>query len=143
MSNVLVGPFVLDAIINPLPIEVAPNPAMLGPSDGDSPVATSTSSHPRMQTPKRLLDRLVAILRNTDANNRPNPLNFPVEVRANVCALLGQVSRNASGEQMETLSKVAKSILEDLSKTAGQGREGMLSTAAKKSLDGWAKAQTT
>jgi hypothetical protein len=64
-----------------------------------------------------------------------------MEVRANVCALLGQVGRNASREQMERLNEATKCILEDLAKTAGQGREGMLGTAAKKSLDGWAIAQ--
>lgn len=79
-----------------------------------------------------------------DANTKhhqPNLVTFPMEVRANVCALLGQVSRSASGEQLERLDGAAKSTLEELAKTAGQGREGMIGMAAKKSLDGWAKAQ--
>jgi hypothetical protein len=65
-----------------------------------------------------------------------------MEVRANVCALLGQAGRSASGEQKERLNQAVKCSLEDLAKTAGHGREGMVGTAAKKSLDGWAIAQT-
>jgi hypothetical protein len=146
----LVGPLVLNAIIAPLPVEVGLNSAALGPpsastSDIDSPVVTSPTGRSRLPIPRRALDRLTAVLKNSQIsdpnNNRPNPVTYPVEVRANVCALLEQAGRSASGEQMERLNEVTKSLLEDLVKTAGPGREGMLGVAAKKTLDGWAKPQ--
>lgn len=65
-----------------------------------------------------------------------------MEVRANVCALLGQVGRKASGEQLERLNEATKGLLEDLAKVKGQGRDGLLGTSAKKALDGWAKSDT-
>ena len=151
---VLEGPLVLDAILAPLPIEVGLNSTGLAStstnagSDVDSPVVTSPTGRSRLPTPRRALDRLVTVLKNISNsdvntnNNRPNPVIFPMEVRANVCALLGQVGRSASGEQTESLNEAAKGVLEDLAKTTGEGREGVLGMAAKKSLDGWAKAHT-
>ncbi|KIM87000.1 hypothetical protein PILCRDRAFT_815433 [Piloderma croceum F 1598] len=141
------GPLVLDAILSPLPIEVAPNfgPASASAttgSDVDSPIVASPTGRARIPTPRRALDRLATILKNTSTPDRPNSVVFPIEVRANVCALLGQAGRSASGEQKERLNQAVKCSLEDLAKTAGHGREGMLGTAAKKSLDGWAIAQT-
>lgn len=139
----------------PLPIEVATNSATSGPvstatstsSDVDSPIVASPGARSRLPIPRRALDRLNAVLKNAPTsntntnNNRPNPMNFPVEVRANVCALLGHVGRKASTDQLQRLSEATKSTLEGLAKIAGQGRDGMLGTAAKKALDGWATSQ--
>lgn len=150
------APIVLAAILAPLPAEVTPNSASSGPlsasastsSDVDSPLGTSPPTRSRLSTPRRAIDRLVAVLKNTPSsdtnsvNNRPNVVNFPIEVRANVCALLGQVGRQASGGQLETLKETTKNILEELSKSAGQGRDGLLGTASKKVLDGWATSET-
>ena len=153
VCGMLAGPLVLSSVIDPLPIEVAPKSAVHGlasssdtpSSDIDSPVVASLTGRSRLPTPLRALDRLVAILKNTPpsdskmSSNRSNPATFPMEVRANVCTLLGQVGISASGEQMAKLNEAAKCTLEDLAKTAGQS---ILGTAAKKSLEGWAKAQT-
>lgn len=150
-----IGPLALEAIIAPLPIEVAPNSAASGPistatstsSDVDSPIITSPTVHSRLPTPRRAVDRLNAILKNTatsvakTTNNRPNPVNFPVEVRANVCTLLGQVGRKASGDQLQRLSDATKSTLEGLTKNGGQGRDAVLSTAAQRALDCWTTSQ--
>lgn len=65
-------------------------------------------------------------------------MTFPVEVRANVCALLGQVGKIASGEELDRLDGAVKSTLEELAKGASHSREGLLGSAAKKALDGWA-----
>lgn len=140
----------LNAILAPLPVEAAPAsgagsiPGSAPISEAGSPVIMSpTSASSRIPTTRRALDRLAAVLRNQSSADahRPNPLTFPVEVRANVCALLGQVGKVASGDQAERLDTAVKSTLEDLSKGAGQGRDGLLGNCAKKVLDGWATAK--
>lgn len=146
-----IGNLVLDAILAPLPAEVTPNSASSGllsasasasnSSDVDSPVVTSPTARSLLPVPRRAFDRLVAVLKNTPASDtnanssRPNPVTFPIEVRANVCALLVQVGRKASGGQLEAVRDPTKNILEDLAKSAGPGRDGLLGTAAKKALD--------
>lgn len=150
-----IGSLVLEAITAPLPIEVAPNSVTSGPastttstsSDVDSPIITSPTARSRLPAPRRALDKLNAILKNTSTsmvnanNNRPKPVNFPVEVRANVCALLGQVGRKATGEQLQKLSDATRSTLEVLVNNGVQGRDAVLGAAAKKTLDGWATSQ--
>ena len=61
----------------------------------------------------------------------------------NVCALLGQVSKQTSGDELDRVKEGTMSILEELVHThgPGQGKESMLGVAAKRVLDGWSSAQ--
>ena len=143
-----IGNLVLDAILAPLPAEVTPNSASASASNSSeigSPVSPSDRS--RLPVLRRALDRLVTVLKNapTDAstnNNRPTPVTFPIEVRANVCALLAQVGSKASAGQLETVRDPTKNILEDLAKSAGPGRDGLLGTAAKKAVESFGAPRT-
>lgn len=138
------GNLVLDAILAPLPAEVTPNSASVSASNGSdiySPVMTPPPAQSRLPVPRRALDRLIAVLKNSPVSdsstnsNHPNPATFPMEVRANVCTLLAQVSRKASAGQLEAVRDPTKNILEDLAKSAGPGRDGLLGIAAKKALE--------
>ena len=66
--------------------------------------------------------------------------DFPLEVGANVCALLGQIRKNTSSEAVASVKEATGIVLDTLVKeTQGaQGREAMLGTAAQRALDAWA-----
>ncbi|EGN93229.1 hypothetical protein SERLA73DRAFT_64433 [Serpula lacrymans var. lacrymans S7.3] len=151
------GPLVLQALVVPLPVEAAPAgsnslPPSAPPSlsatastssELDSPIVNSpTRSRP--PSPRGALDQLINVLRNTSNtdhvsnNHRAALTGFPVEVRANVCALLGQVGKQPPGEDVERVKDATKGILEELSRGSTQsGRDGMLGAAAKRVLDAW------
>ncbi|KAF7967687.1 hypothetical protein HWV62_33381 [Athelia sp. TMB] len=143
------APLVLSAILAPLPVEASPAPGSMPTSapvsEVSSPIFMSpTSASSRIPIPRRALDRLAAVLRNqpssdtSSSTHRPKPLTFPVEVRANVCALLGQIGKIASGDQADRLDAAVKSTLEDLSKGASQGKDNLLGNCAKRVIEGWA-----
>jgi hypothetical protein len=66
-------------------------------------------------------------------------VDFPLEIGANICALLAQTGKWGGPEDSAYIKETTRPILEDLLKsTAGQGKEGMVNSAAKRALDAWA-----
>ncbi|KAH7930821.1 hypothetical protein BV22DRAFT_1101534 [Leucogyrophana mollusca] len=147
------GPLVLNAILAPLPIEATPSMPGSTPmsatasasSETDSPVVTSPAgTRGRSALPRRALDHLVLVLRNSSGSDgsasphRPTPVAYPIEIRANICALLGQMAKTTSGVELDIVKESTRPILDELARnTQAQGREGMLSVAAKRVLDVW------
>ena len=139
----------MHALVAPLPSEATlgvPSSAALSTvasSETGSPIITSPPARSRAPPQKRALDHLLNVLRNggndgTSSPRQPELPLYPVELRINICALLGQLGKRASGEELDTVKDSAKSILEDLSKQSlNTGRENMLAPAAKKTLDVW------
>ena len=99
-------------------------PISAGPSAAiDSPAATGG--------PKRALDMLAAALRNTDGK-------MPMEVRANVCALVWHLGR--PGVVASSRAQDVHVMKESLRELLGFAKEerGHVGHAAKKALDAWA-----
>ncbi|EKM55405.1 uncharacterized protein PHACADRAFT_256013 [Phanerochaete carnosa HHB-10118-sp] len=121
------GLVVLDAIMNPLPVETPRGgaftvPVSAGPAT-DSPVAG---------TPRRALDMLVSCLRNADGR-------VPAEVRANICALVGHLGRpgvvpESRGHDLRVMQEELRELLEAATKDANP-----VGTAAKRALETWGK----
>lgn len=136
------GPLVLRSLIAPLPIEVMPHgpgsAAVSNASETGSPITSPATRH----APRRALDQLILILRNDGIDKAPSTVPpYPIEIRANICSLLGQLTKQTSGEDMDSVKEVAKPVLEELSRsTQGVGRESILGNAAKRVLDVWLQA---
>ncbi|KAF7793031.1 hypothetical protein EIP86_004136 [Pleurotus ostreatoroseus] len=121
------GLVVIDALLNPLPSEAPARgahnaPISAGPSSTDSPA---------VGTPRRALDMLVASLRNTDGK-------VPVEVRANICALVGHLGRagvvpESRAQDVQTMKESMRELL-----VAASKETGLVGAPAKKALDAWA-----
>jgi len=145
------GQLVLRALITPLPNEMnsaAPGSAAMSTvastsSKTGSPIITSPPARNRAPLQKRALDHLLNILRNGGSDDASSPKRselapYPIELRMNICALLGQLGKRIAGEETEMIKDSTRSILEDLSKSNfNTGKENMLATAAKKTLDLW------
>lgn len=111
-------------------------------SETGSPIITSPPARSRAPPQKRALDHLLNILRSggddASSHRQPDLLPYPVELRINICALLGQLGKRTNGEELETVKDNARSTLEDLSKlNINTGKENMLAPAAKRTLDLW------
>ncbi|KAK0210706.1 hypothetical protein DFS33DRAFT_1250370 [Desarmillaria ectypa] len=120
---------------SPPPTE-PPSASTSSNSDASSPTLTTPSTRGQLlPTPRSAAEMLVAVLRNLD-----NPVNFPVEVRINVCSLLWQVGRYKGGEGIAKLQAVVKPVLEQLVEDfpTPQGKEATLVAGAKKVLESWA-----
>ncbi|KAJ7632571.1 hypothetical protein FB45DRAFT_507396 [Roridomyces roridus] len=131
------GPIALTAILTPLPLDTPEPPSAPQSASGDltsgsdvsSPVvATPSTSRGRLLLPRSALDMLIAVLRNVD-----NPVNFQVEVRANVCAFFAQLTRHTSGPELVRVKDRVRPVVESLTE-----QEEMLAKASKKLLDLWA-----
>jgi len=143
------GPLVVQSLVAILPAEnnqaltsnAAANGLITTGNDTDSPLTSAPKS--RLPSAKRAIDQVVAVLRNNANDGASTPQraalpSYPVEVRTNTCALLAQVSKTGSGEDLDKVKEVTRSVLEDLaSKNPGQGRESMLYAAAKRVVDAW------
>ncbi|KAK0503214.1 hypothetical protein EDD18DRAFT_1136922 [Armillaria luteobubalina] len=133
-------PLVLAALLAPFdlpspPPTEPPSASTSSNSDVSSPTLTTPSTRGQLPTPRSAAEMLVAVLRNFD-----NPVNFPVEVRINVCSLLWQVGRYKGGEDVSKLRAVIKPVLEQLVEDSPtpQGKEETLVDVAKKVLENWA-----
>ncbi|KAF8559536.1 hypothetical protein OG21DRAFT_1430391 [Imleria badia] len=145
------GQLVLRTIIAPLPDEIPPpapgsaamSTVALTSSDTDSPIITSPPARSRAPPQRRTLDLLLNILRNgssgdASSSRQSELVSCPVELRINICALLGQLGKRTAGEELEMVKDNTRPILEDLSKpNINTGKENMLATAAKRTLDLW------
>ncbi|EPQ58166.1 hypothetical protein GLOTRDRAFT_136931 [Gloeophyllum trabeum ATCC 11539] len=146
------GKIVLDALLNPLPQEVNPRQSFAAkslPSSSSNPTSASTTSaasSPAAGGPTRALDMLVTVLKTPESL----PL-IPVEVRANICSLLGQLGKKGKVSEeddrtadVERVKSATREILESLARTsAAEGTSektgGIVGTAARKALDAWAE----
>ncbi|KAG1831826.1 hypothetical protein EV424DRAFT_129864 [Suillus variegatus] len=129
------GALVLNALTTPLPVEVTPS------STGSAPVSTTAStSSETMDSPiilsptgasskipsvRHALDQLVVSLKSEST---------PAEVRTNICAFFGQISKRGTGDGLQRLKDATRPILEELVSVHGQS---MLGSAARKVLDVW------
>lgn len=122
---------VLDALMNPLPVEIPRGGPFSQPIS-----AIPSSDSPAVGTPRRAFDMLVATVRNTDN---------PPEVRANICALVGYLGRpgivnESRARDVQVLKDEMKDVLGDLLKKEGKAGERAptpLAAAAKRALDAW------
>jgi len=137
-----IGPLVLNAIMAPLSFDAVPateptSASVSTSSEVSSPVVTTPSTRGHLPIPRRALDMLISALKNVD-----NLVNFPIEVRANVCSFFLQVGRHASGEELNKVKETVRPTLEkvlEISRGA-QGKEEMLGRAARRTLDAWASS---
>lgn len=114
--------------MNPLPSE-----ALRQSQSQQQPIsAIPSEGSPAVVGPRRALDMLVAVLRNTDNSLQP-------EVVANVCALLGHLGRKGvvSEDRTADLERVKSSTREYLEKAAQDRTARSLSAAAKRALEAW------
>ncbi|PCH38246.1 hypothetical protein WOLCODRAFT_130785 [Wolfiporia cocos MD-104 SS10] len=122
------GTLVLDAILNPLPSEV------IRPSQSQPPSAAPTEGSSDMG-PRSALDMLVTVLRGTENS-------APVEVRANVCALLGQLGRKGvvAEDRATDVARLQEST-NDLLVSAAADTAGnvKMAGAAKRTLEAWSQ----
>lgn len=125
------GTVVFDALISPLPTE-----AGQGSSAPTSTGSTSSDASP-VTGPPRVLDLLLSTLKNRDGRHAP-------ELRANLCALLGQLGRSGVVDERETasVSKMkarAKPLLETAAASDKTNKGGVaLAAAAQRAIDAWA-----
>ncbi|KAF9227969.1 hypothetical protein BS17DRAFT_774550 [Gyrodon lividus] len=148
------GLLVLSTMVAPLPAEISPavpgsaamSTATSTNSEIDSPIITSPPAPRSHQPQKRALDHLLTVLRNNGNDGTSSPRrgdlpSYPVELRANICALLGQVGKRVSGEDLEVVKEAARSTLEDLARiSSNPSRDNMLGIAARRVLDLWTSA---
>lgn len=129
------GALVLDALIAPLPVEATPSstgsapvstPASTSSETMDSPIVFSpTGASSKIPSVRHALDQLVVSLKSE---------SIPAEVRTNICAFFGQLSRRGTGDGLQRLKDTTRPLLEELVSVHGQS---MLGSAAKKVLDMW------
>ncbi|EAU88580.1 hypothetical protein CC1G_04286 [Coprinopsis cinerea okayama7 len=123
------GNLVLNAILTPE--NTLPEPTQLSPSgsDGSSPTLVNK---PRPPVARHGLEMIVNVLRNTD-----NPAVYPVEIRANVCTFLAQLSRYSSGPKLVQVQEAVRPVLDRIKETKPGDREEMLLISASKVLELW------
>ncbi|KAI0341721.1 hypothetical protein BDW22DRAFT_1358564 [Trametopsis cervina] len=117
---------VLDALMNPLPVEISSknsNNALAQPIS-----AVPSSDSPAVGTPRRALDMLVYTLQNPDT---------PPEVRGNICRLVGHLGRpgvtDASrARDVQVLKDETRNALEKIVKD-----ESAPASVAKQALEAW------
>ncbi|KAG1782448.1 hypothetical protein EV702DRAFT_1064464 [Suillus placidus] len=129
------GALVLNALTAPLPVEVTPSSTGSAPASTtastssetmDSPIVFSpTGASSKMPSVRHAHDQLVVSLKSEST---------PAEVRTNICAFLGQISKRGTGDGLQRLKDATRPILEELVSVHGQS---MLWSAAKKVLDMW------
>ncbi|KAI0950311.1 hypothetical protein AcV7_008820 [Taiwanofungus camphoratus] len=121
------GTLVLDAILNPFPAETIRGSQLQSPS-------AATSEGSPVVDPRNALDMLVAVLRNSEKT-------IPVEVRANVCVLLGQLGRKGvvGDDRIDDVERMKNSTRELLegAVNSSEGNTRIFSSAAKRALEAW------
>ncbi|KAI0093611.1 hypothetical protein BDY19DRAFT_917898 [Irpex rosettiformis] len=136
---------VLDALMNPLPVEISQKNSSSNPLS--QPLsAIPTNDSPAVTTPRRALDMLVWALKNSDT---------PPEVRANIATLAGHLGRqgvvdSSRARDVQVLKDEVKGVLERIVKAQEKGEDavedeeeseekvtGALLSAAKRALDAW------
>ncbi len=132
-SHFVPGPLVLDSLLTP--VNEGPTPESNSTNNDASPgPPTPSSVNDGLPVPRHALDMLVYALRNVD-----NPVNFPVEVRVNICSFLLQLQKNVPAESLarvqEEILPVAKLVVEE---SQDDPQEEKLLKAASLLLKSWA-----
>lgn len=118
---------VVDAITAPLSNEVqqAPNPLISEPE-----TQSSTEESPVAAGPTQALDVLVGVLKHPDHR-------CPIEVRANICTLLGQLGRKGGVEtEREVEVRKLKEATKETLEAFAEGND-LLAGAATRTLEAW------
>ncbi|RPD66031.1 hypothetical protein L226DRAFT_530170 [Lentinus tigrinus ALCF2SS1-7] len=123
------GTLVLDSLLNPLPAE-----AIRTTSQPLSAVSATEGSP--VVGPRRALDMLISVLRDSSA------LNVPPEVRANVCALLGHLGRKGvvaedRATDLQRMKESTRVLIEALAKESDEQGNPRVAVAAKRTLEAW------
>lgn len=118
--------------------------ALLAPVNEDHSTRNNASPGPPtppsvndgLLVPRHALDMLVYALSNVD-----NPVNFPVEVRVNICNFLLQLQKNVPAESLarvkEEILPVARQVVEE---SQDDPQEEKLLKAASLLLQLWSSA---
>ncbi|KAF5315522.1 hypothetical protein D9611_004655 [Ephemerocybe angulata] len=124
---------VLDAILAPIQDGTIPEATPLSPvgSDASSPLSP-TAKKPFVA--RTALEMIANALRNVD-----NPAVYPIEIRANICTFLVQLSRNTSGPKLAQVQDATRLVLEKI-REAKNEKEDLLTNAATKVLEYWKSA---
>ncbi|THH32127.1 hypothetical protein EUX98_g2076 [Antrodiella citrinella] len=125
------GAIALDALMNPLPVEVGSNnrqPSLPPMSAG----GILSDAWPTTSEPQRAFDMLVSFIHNVPFKFQPTAhggsTGLPTEVRANICSLLGHLGRKGvvinRERDVENLKESTKDLLEVLARdTSTEGGE--------------------
>lgn len=118
---------VLESLLTELPKEILP-PSRQNSLNVDAPASNPS---PVVSTITTALDMLVTILNNTENK-------FPVELRANLCTLLGELGKDGlKGECEQEVEKLRIATRQGLETAQVTPDSLVLSAAAKKALDAW------
>ncbi|KAI0361987.1 hypothetical protein OH77DRAFT_1389137 [Trametes cingulata] len=123
------GTLVLDSLLNPLPTE-----AIRSTSQPLSAVSATEGSP--VVGPRRALDMLINVLRDGSSN-------MPLEVRANVCALLGHLGRKGvvaenRATDLQRMKDSTRELIEGLARETEPPSNPRVVAAAKRALEAWA-----
>lgn len=95
----------MDALFNPINQDVSSASPITDIPTSSLPTPSSTEDG--LPVPRNALDMLIYALRNVD-----NPVNFPVEVRVNVCTFLLQLHKNVSPEAFERVKSAVLPVVQ-------------------------------
>jgi hypothetical protein len=137
---------VIDALMDSLPRDAAPSRQNSLPNSGGS--TSSEAPSPVVGGPSRALDAVLSAVKNRDGRLQP-------EVRANACALLGQLGRPGvlgpdRAPELARLKDAARPVLDavassgntqtggELHKQQPQTKsQNIVASAAKRALEAW------
>lgn len=120
---------VLAAATSKLPKEAAP-PSRQNSGDPaifNSSIPTLSVSDAQREGPETALDMMVFIIENLEGK-------YPAELRANVCALLGELGKNEAGAEVGRVRETVRPALEKAQTTPDSL---VLSAAARKAIEAW------
>ncbi len=139
------GILVLDALLNPLPAEGHRAGAFHTPISAGGAIGTpgGAEDSPVVGGPRRALDTLLHVLRGgTFSSSVPTSASaVPIEVRANVCGLLGHLGRKGvvsddRTRDVKVMKDSARDLLQRISAEGGEGPKSV-GAAAKRALEAW------
>jgi len=123
----------LESILAPTPESIIADASSLSPigSEASSPTLVNPSQK-KPPVASNALEMIASALRNID-----NPAVYPIEIRANICTFLIQLSRNASeGPNLTRVQERTRPILQKI-KEEKKEKEELLTSAASKVLELW------
>lgn len=113
LSHSVSGPLVLEALFAPINQGVPAVVASPSANDPSSSLPTPSSVNDGLPVPQDALDMLIYALRNID-----NPVNFPIEIRVNICSFLLQLQKSVPPEAFARVKNVvlpvAQQVLDEL-----------------------------
>lgn len=124
---------VLENILAPTPESIIADASSLSPigSEASSPTLVNPSQKKPLVA-SNALEMIANALHNVD-----NPAVYPIEIRANICTFLIQLSRNASqGPSLTRVQEKTRPILQKI-KEENKEEEELLTNAAAKVLGLW------